>query len=102
MKGTIAVYIYNSNHSNLPAYPDFQEYQGFVWGSVDGTTFTNKINAAYDEVIHWVFRAYAESSSMEIIALMAAMTLPILLLQKPHHTSKVEVHIKCIELRLSL
>ena len=88
----------NSNHPNLPAHPDFQEYPDFVWGSVDGTTFTNKINAAYDEAIHWqtnifklpfgkegkafvnelarLFRAYAESSSMEIIALKAAMTLP--------------------------
>ena len=90
----------NSNHPNLPAYPDFQEYPDFAWGSVDGTTFTNKINAAYDEAIHWqtnifklpfgkegkafvnelarLFHAYAESSSMEIIALKAAMTLPIL------------------------
>ena len=114
----------NSNHPNLPAYPDFQEYPDFVWGSVDGTTFTNKINAAYDEAIHWqtnifnlpfgkegkafvnelarLFRAYAESSSMEIIALKAAMTLPILLLQKPHRNSKVKDHNKSIEHRLSL
>ena len=116
----------NSNHpiGNLPGYPEFQEYPDFIWGSVDGTTFTNKINAAYDEAIHWqtnifklpfgkegkafvnelarLFRAYAESSSMEIIALKAAMTLPILLLQKPHRTSKVKEHNKCIERRLSL
>ena len=39
---------------------------------------------------------------MEIIALKAAMTLPILLLQKPHRTSKVKEHNKCIECRLSL
>ena len=60
--------------------------------TVDGTTFTNYINAAYVEAIHWqtnifklpfekegkafvnelvrLFHAYAESSSMEIIAFM--------------------------------
>ena len=44
--------------------------------------------------MNWLgfFVAYAESSSMEIISLKAAMTLPILLLQKPHRTSKVKEH----------
>lgn len=80
------------------------------------------INNAYDEVVHWrrnifkilsgkagklfvrelarLFKAYAECSTLEGIALNAAMLLPILVLQKPHRNSKSKDHIKCIETRM--
>ena len=91
----------------MPAYPDFQEYPDFVWVSdsladeyfqatiwEEGKVFVNELA----RLLH----AYAESSSMEITALKAAMTLPILLLQKLHRTCKVKEHNKYIERRLSL
>ena len=80
--------------------------------------------AAYAEIIHWkhnlfhapsgkarisfvntlasLFRAYGECSSMESIALRAAMVLPILLLQKPHARSKTKDHVACLQRRLTL
>ena len=64
--------------------------------------FICTINAAYDEVVHWkrnifsvptgwagnnfvseltsLFRAYTDSSALEVVALFASMVLPILLL----------------------
>ena len=72
------------------------------------------IQCAYDEVVRWkrnlfmvpawkagysfvselsrLYKAYGESSTMEPIALMAAMTMPALLLQKPFARSKMKDH----------
>ena len=49
-----------------------------------------------------LFLAYAEGTTLESIALTAAMTMPSLLLQKPHRSSKVKEHIRCLECRLKL
>ena len=46
--------------------------------------------------------AFAIESDLEAIALKAAMTLPSLLLQKPHATSKKHDHISCLQRRLGL
>ena len=47
-----------------------------------------------------MFCEYAESTALESIALMAAMTMPALLLQKPHAKSTAKDHVKCLERRL--
>ena len=82
----------------------------FCWGELDASAFTERLNRAYSVVVHWrrnifnipsgnadtdfvrelsrLFRAYAKCSSLESIALKAAMTLCVLLLQKPSRTSK--------------
>ena len=49
-----------------------------------------------------LFNAYYPGSSLEGVALKAAMTLPILILQKPFSKSKASDHIQCIERRLKL
>ena len=49
-----------------------------------------------------LFLVYAEGTTLESIALTAAMTMPSLLLQKPHRSSKVKEHIHCLECRLKL
>ena len=49
-----------------------------------------------------LFNAYYPGSSLEGIALKAAMSLPILVLQKPFSKSKSSDHVQCIERRLKL
>ena len=49
-----------------------------------------------------LFQAYAEASTLESVAITAAMVLPSLILQKPHPSSKVKEHIECIERCLKL
>ena len=49
-----------------------------------------------------LFSAFASASSMESIALRAAIVLPILLLQKPHRKSKAKEHTACLERRLRI
>ena len=49
-----------------------------------------------------LFNAFAMESDLESIALKAAMTLPSLMLQKPHAKSKTHDHISCLQCRLSL
>ena len=93
-------------------------------GDIDGASYRNAINDAYSEVVHWrrnvfkvrsgrvgklfvrelarLFLAYAEGTTLESISLTAAMTMPSLLLQKPHRSSKVKEHIHCLECRLKL
>lgn len=73
---------------------------------------------AYSQVVHWrpnlfkipsgacgkqfvveltrLFNAFALESDSESIALKAAMTLPSLMLQKPHAKSKTKEHISCL------
>ena len=94
------------------------------WGGLSGEEFTIVIDEAYAEVVHWkpnlfkvpsgargkqfvaeltrFFNAFALESDMEGIALKAAMTLPSLMLQKPHAKSKTHDHISCLQRRLSL
>ena len=77
----------------------------FVWGDLDGPTFSLQIRSCYAEVVHWkrnlfkipsgktgaafvrelshLFNSYACSSALESVALYAAMAMPHLLLQRP-------------------
>ena len=81
--------------------------------------FVRSITNAYNEVVHWrrnifkvpsgragksfvrelvrLFNAYAESNTLESIAVTAAMTLPSLVLQKLHRSSKAKKHAQCLE-----
>ena len=49
-----------------------------------------------------LFNAFAMESDQEAIALKAAMTLPALVLQKPHKKSKAKEHVSCLQRRLDL
>ena len=107
-----------------PQLPTFQPMNTpvFSWGTHNADDFTNGLEAAYSEVVHWrlnsfkvptgkagkefvrelsrLFSAFASASSMESVALKATIVMPILLLQKPHHRSKTKDHISCLERRL--
>lgn len=76
----------------------------------------------YQEAVHWkknlflgppregrktfvselarLYRAYAEGTALESITLKCTTVMSILLLQKPHNTSKTKEHIACLERRL--
>ena len=47
-----------------------------------------------------MFRAYADGSALESVAMKAAMVMPALLLQKPHPRSKANDHTLHLERRL--
>ena len=96
----------------------------FVWGEYDAESFTNSLNAAYTEIVKWkpnifpvplgnvgkkfvqelsrLFRAYAEGSALESVALRATTVMSILLLQKPARNSKPKDNSSCLERRLQL
>ena len=81
------------------------------------------IDHAYAETVHWrrnlfkipsgrvgkafvsemghLFRAYAQNSLLEQIALKCVMTMPALLLQKPPRFAKPKKHSICLERRLT-
>ena len=106
----------------LPPHPTLPT-PNFMWGNMDGETFTNAICSAYTEIAHWrrnifkvpsgragkafvselarLFRDFAEETMLEGIALKAAMTMPALLLQKPHQHSKSKDHLACLERRMT-
>ena len=114
---------HNNQAYALPTFPVVQE-PNFMWAEVEGSTFAGRINLVYAEIIHWrhnlfkvpsgrtgkafvaelsrLLRAYAEGSTLESIALKCVMSMPALLLQKPHKSSKVKEHIACMERRLKL
>ena len=96
----------------------------FSWGIHNAEDFSHALEATYSEVVHWrinsfkvptgktgkeftnelsrLFLAFASASSMETVALRAAIVLPILLLQKPHRRSKAKEHVACLERRLRI
>ena len=91
----------------------------FSWGLLSSEEFTQSLNSAYSEAIHWkpnyfkipygnvgkaftselakLYEAYGLSSAMEPIALKAATLMPILLLQKPARNSKATDHSTCLK-----
>ena len=92
----------------------------FTWSdNMSGADFST---AGYTEAVHWrrnlfltpsgragkryttelarMFSAYAEGTAPEPRALKAAMVMPILLLQKPHASSKAREHANCLHRRL--
>ena len=95
-----------------------------TWGGLSGIEFSIAIDGAYSEMVHWrpnlfkvpsgasgkcfvgelarLFGAFATESAFEAFALKAVMTLPALVLQKPHAKSKTQDHISCLQRRLVL
>ena len=96
----------------------------FQWGEYDGPSLGHVIESAYAEAVHWqrnifmipsgkagkdyvkeqarFFSAYADGTPLEQVALKATMIMPLLLLQKPHPTSKTKEHVRCLERRLRI
>jgi len=96
-----------------------------MWGKdVDGISFAHSITCAYAETVHWrrnvflvpsgavgkefitelarLIQSYAEASTLESIAIRAAMVMQTLLLQKPHGKATSKEHVRCLERRLSI
>ena len=90
----------------------------------DADSFIHSLTTAYSEVTHWrknhftvplgnigkkfvgelsrLFRAFAEQSALESVALVATTIMPILLLQKPTFNSKPKDNTTCLERHLKL
>ena len=114
------------NQNSIYYLPSFEPLPDpdYRWNDLTGPEFSNAINDAYNQLVHWkpnlfrvpsgsngkkfvselarLFQAFADASALETVALKAAMTLPALVLQKPHAKSKVREHISCLKRRLSL
>ena len=89
----------------LPPYPCVSR-PCFKWGCCAGPEIQEAIIKAYNQVVHWhrnifkipagkagkivvkeltrLFEAYADATTLESVAITAAMVLPSLILQKPH------------------
>ena len=116
----------NSDESAVEDLPDYEAMSApnFSWGDLDGRAFCTSIDECYSEITRWkrnlfkipsgktgkfftneltrLLRAYADKSSLERIALKAAMVMPALLLQKPNAKSKAKDHVSLLERRLQL
>ena len=95
-----------------------------AWGELSGLEISIDIDSAYSEIVQWrpnlfkvpsgasgkcfvgelarLFEAFATESAFEAFALKAVMTLPALVLQKPHAKSKTRDHISCLQRRFAL
>ena len=96
----------------------------FLWNKVDGNTFTNDLNQAYDRIVFWkknmfllptgaagkkfiaeltrLMYAWVNDTPMKNIALKAIHVMPALILQKPSKRSKAKDHLKAVERRIQL
>ena len=97
----------------------------FLWnGTVEGSDFVDRVNIAYDKVVHWkrnlfvvpfgkagkefvqeltcLFHCYGEKSALECIALKVAMLFCTLLLQKSRVSASSKDIINCLQRRLPL
>ena len=114
------------NHSSTEVLPPPEAVSkpSFTWGDHNADDFSSILEATFSEAVHWrrncftvpfgkagrefvlelsrLYRAFASASALESVALKAATVLPLLLLQKPHKTSKAKEHAACLERRLTL
>ena len=89
---------------------------------MDGISFCSKIDDVYEKIVHWkhnlfevpngraeedfvnelscLLEGYNDSTTLECIALKAAMVLSSLLLQRPDPKSKPKDHTRCLNKRL--
>ena len=112
--------------SPVPSLPMFEPMQSptFIWGEREAESVINVISSVYSEVMGWkkclfpipcgkvgcsfvseltrLYKAYAEESSLECIALKAAAIMPGLTLQKPNVKSKHKENKDCLVRRLKL
>jgi len=94
----------------------------FVWGIIDGKTFTKNVNNVYEKIVYWkknlfmlptgkagkvyidemtkLLNSWSNETSLMNVAFKALMIMPNLLLQKPSKTSKAKDHLKALERRL--
>lgn len=108
---------------DLPPFHPIELDQDFIWGCRDGISFAQDLDEAYITVVRWkrnlfkvpygnlgrdfvselarLFREYANSSALEAVAIKAAMTMPSLLLQRPHNKCKEKENTACLKRRLS-
>lgn len=115
----------DSDQNTIAGLPNYlpMEQPIFQWGDVDATTLIERIDNAYQQIVHWkpnlfkipsgnsgslfvstltsLISAYADGTALECIALKAAMSMPALLLQRPHHRSKNADHISLLRNRLA-
>ena len=92
----------------VPSLPDFCPLSSpsFIWGSLEGEECCKAIDDCYSEAAHWrhnlfrvpsgsagksivselsrLYLSFGESSSLESVALTAALLFPILMLQNPN------------------
>ena len=114
------------SHVAPPLLPDFVPSSDpmFAWDSIDCLTFYDKTISCYNEIAHWkrnlfkiplgksgkafvseqarLFQAYADSTTLESVALFAAMIMPPLLLQRPPGNLKTKALAAHLERRLLL
>ena len=98
----------------MPTLPPF----GKMTYSQASEEFSKAIDEAYSQTVHWLpnlfmlpsgssgkqfigelaklYDAFASESTHESFAIKAVMTMPALLLQKPHSKSKTRDHISCL------
>ena len=57
---------------------------------------------AFVSELSLLYRAFAETSALEAVALKASVIMPGLLLQRPHPRSKTKENIACLERHLEL
>ena len=107
--------------TNLPPFIDLVP-PTFVWGDLDGSAFSVRIDEVYKEVVHWRrnffeapkckegllfvselsrLKVISDATAMESVALKAPMVLPALVLQRPHPRSSAKDHTRCLEDGLS-
>ena len=110
------------NDAHFPPYPQVCS-PCFKWGDCEGPMFQEAIKKAYNQVVHWycnifkissgkgkmvvkeltrLFESYADATTLESVAITAAMVLPSLILQKLHRSSKTKEHVTCIKKRMKL
>jgi hypothetical protein len=112
------------NVASLPDFNQTSENSNIVWNEALEQDISTALSSAYMEIVHWkpnlfmvpsgiqgkafvnelarMFNAFANESALESIAITAAMSMPALLLQKPHVKSKTKDHICCLRRRLEL
>ena len=116
----------NGNSSSPPLLPSFEPSHKavFAWGPHSPESFTKLLDDIYSEVVHWrkntfsvpfgkvgkeftaelsrLYCSFGNESSLESIAMKAAIVLPLLALQRPHRCSKQKDHISCLSRRMGL
>ena len=68
----------------------------YIGGNVPKGKADNEFVA---ELCH-LLQQFSDGTAKERISLKATMSIPALLLQKPHHRSSIQDHIQCLERRL--
>ena len=77
------------------AYSEVVKWKRFIFLVLFGKT-----GKYFVDELSKLLQAYGESTALVPMAITAAMTMPALLLQKPHSRSKTKDHVKCLERRL--